>query len=213
MVDAAAPKVLLVDDIDFFLEMGKGYLSQTQVQVVTAKNGLQALEVARRERPDLVFMDVVMPVMDGLTSCRMLKADPQLREIPVVMLFAGSKEITADTCRKVGCDGVLTKPVDREAFLNIGRAFLAQIDRREARLPCQAEIIVRRGGMETAAASADLSANGMYVASQVPVAAGETLRLYARFPGGIGTAELSAKVAWVNQGEPRKKPALPPDSA
>ncbi len=193
----------------FFWILGKEYLDQTLVRVYTAKNGQQALEVALRERPDLIFMDVIMPVMDGLTCCRILKADPRTRDIPVLMLFAGSKEVTADTCRKVGCDGVLTKPVDRETFLSLGRAFLAQIDRRETRVPCQAEIIMRRNSTETAAKSADISATGMYVVSEEPVNAREIIRLYARFPGGIGTGEISGMVVWVNQGEPRKTPSLP----
>ncbi|MBE0596834.1 MAG: response regulator [Desulfuromonadales bacterium] len=210
MMAAIAPKVLLVDDMDFFLEKGKEYLNETRVEVVTAKNGQQALDVALREKPDLIFLDVMMPVMDGLTCCRILKADPRLREIPVVMLFAGSKEVTADTCRRVGCDGVLTKPVPRETFLSIGHTFLPQIDRRETRLPCQAEINVRRaGGAETMATSADLSASGMYVVSQEPAAVSEIVRLYARFPRSIGAADISAIVVWVNQGESRKIPSLP----
>lgn len=210
MIAETTPKVLLVDDTDLFLDLGKEYLLQSQIEVLTARNGEQALDAALRERPDLIFMDVRMPVMDGLTCCQLLKSDPRLREIPVVMLYSEASEVTTDTCSKVGCEGALSKPIDRQIFLDVGRAFVGQIGRRDMRQPCQAEIIVRRDGTETTARSADLSTSGMYVVSQEPGTVGESIRLHARFPGGIGTADIPAVVAWVNQEEPRKKPSLPP---
>ena len=114
------PKVLLVDDVDFFLEMEKDYLRGFNVEILTAKNGQQALEIARRERPHIIFMDVIMPFMDGLTCCRSLKSDPRLHAIPVIMVFAGSREVTPEACMKAGCDGTLSKPVEKEKFLDLG---------------------------------------------------------------------------------------------
>jgi CheY-like chemotaxis protein len=202
-------KVLLVDDIDFFLEVEKDFLSNANVEVITARNGQQALEIALQERPGLVFMDVTMPVMDGLTACRILKSDQRLRDIPVVLIFAGSKDVTPDTCREAGCDGILNKPVDREAFLKMGRTFLKQIDRRNPRVSCRAQVIIRRSGKEVIASSEDLSETGMYLCCREEIPLNETLWIGIQFPGGGTSGQFMARVSWLNRGEHRQNPSLP----
>jgi CheY-like chemotaxis protein len=202
-------KVLLVDDMDFFLEMEKDILSNANVEVITARNGQQALEIALRERPGMIFMDVTMPVMDGLTCCRIMKNDNQMRDIPVVMVFAGSKDVTPDTCRIAGCDGVLTKPIDREAFLKMGRTFLKQIDRRNPRVPCQAQVIIRQDGKEIIATSEDLSESGMYLCCQDEIPLNDTFWVYIQFPGGITSGQIMARVTWLNRGGQRQNRSLP----
>jgi CheY-like chemotaxis protein len=198
-------KVLLVDDIDFFLELQKDFLRNTDVEVITANNGQQALEAAMREKPKLIFMDVTMPTMDGLTCCRLLKADSHLRDIPVVMVFAGSKDITSETCLKAGCDGVLTKPVDRQSFLHMGRRFLPQIERREHRVPCETPVAIQLKGKQFQAVSADISNSGMYICCREETARNDMVRV------GIGgmSAQIMAKVRWINQGPARDKKSLP----
>ena len=96
-------KILLVDDVDFFLEMEKDYLRQTPAEVLVAGNGRIAIEQAEQHRPDLIFMDVNMPVMDGLTCCRKLKANQRLKDIPVVMVFAPNGNLDEAACRAAGC--------------------------------------------------------------------------------------------------------------
>jgi uncharacterized protein (TIGR02266 family) len=201
--------ILLVDDVDFFLELEKDFLSQTPAAIVTAKNGREALEAVARERPNLIFLDVNMPVMDGLTCCRRLKADPRLAEIPVVMVFAPSKDVTVATCRDAGCDGTLTKPLDRNAFLEMGHTFLFQIDRRESRVPCEFPVTVRRAAGEVSASCVDLSPGGMYIACREEVQPNEMMRVAIRFTGAPGPVEVRARVAWVNRGFPRSKMHLP----
>jgi Response regulator receiver domain len=80
-------KILLVDDVDFFPEIEKDYLPQIPAEILIAGNGQIALEQAEQHRPNVIFMDVNMPVMDGLTCCRKLKADPRLKDIPVIMIL------------------------------------------------------------------------------------------------------------------------------
>ena len=107
--------------------MEKDFLRQTAATILTARNGQEAYEAVALHRPDVVFMDVTMPVMDGIACCRKIKQDPALRSTPVVMVFAPSREVSPESVAASGCDGCLTKPVERKAFLDMGRRFLFDI--------------------------------------------------------------------------------------
>lgn len=118
------PRILLVDDVRLFLELEKSFLHLAQVKILTAANGEEALAVVRRERPDLVFLDLYMPVLDGLTCCAAIKGDPEISATPVIMVTTGGKPEEVEQCRAAGCDGLLTKPVDRSAFLDMVSRFI-----------------------------------------------------------------------------------------
>jgi CheY-like chemotaxis protein len=94
------PKILLVDDVTMFLELQKMFLKLTSARLLTAKNGEEAIEVVRQERPELVFMDLHMPVMGGAECCARLKADPEFKTLPIVMLTSEGKTEERDICRK-----------------------------------------------------------------------------------------------------------------
>ena len=123
------PKILLVDDVRLFLELEKSFLHLAQVQILTAANGEEALAVVRKERPDLVFLDLYMPVLDGAACCAAIKVDPELTATPVVMVTTGGKPDEVEQCRVAGCDGLLTKPVDRSAFLDAVARFIPSFNR------------------------------------------------------------------------------------
>jgi len=109
-------RVLLIDDdadlrklIKVTLEFTAGW------SVTTAADGAAGLEEARRQRPDAIVLDVMMPVMDGYEVCRHLKQDPALAPIPVVLLTA-RKEQDEERLRASGAAGVVLKPFDPEAL-------------------------------------------------------------------------------------------------
>ena len=204
------PKILLVDDVDFFLEVEQDYLRQTPATVLLAGNGRNALELAQQHRPNLIFMDVNMPVMDGLTCCRLLKCDPQLRDIPVVMVFAPSPEVNEAACRAAGCDAVMNKPVDRKRFLDLGRKFLFAIDRRERRISCQMTVDFTIGGVSHQGMGLDISAHGLYIGFRNEIRHDDRLRVTFLLPAvSSDKIQLSARVAWVNQGFPRANLSQP----
>jgi len=204
------PKILLVDDVEFFLEMEKDFLRQTPATVLTARNGKEAFEAITQHRPDVVFMDVTMPVMDGISCCRKIKQDPVLRSTPVVMVFAPSREVGQEAVAAAGCDGILTKPVERKAFLDMGRRFLFDIERREQRIPCQMLVTLRRQGEVMQCTTVDVSERGIYVKLKELLAEGEVLGATLLLPGaGEGVLECRARVVWLNQGFPRPKLHLP----
>jgi len=105
-------RVLVVDDIDVNVKLLEAKLLSEYYDVLTASNGPAALEIALRETPDIILLDVMMPGMDGLEVCRRLKADERTKYIPVVMVTALSD--VADRLRglDVGADDFLTKPVN-----------------------------------------------------------------------------------------------------
>lgn len=204
------PKILLVDDVDFFLEMKRDFLRNTPATIHTARNGRDALELVKRQRPDLIFMDVTMPVMDGITGCRTLKADPELRSIPVIMVFAPSREFGPEAVVAAGCDAWLIKPVDRKTFLEAGRRFLFGIERRDSRVPCPIPVTLRRHGGDIRCDSEYLGERGMFINSRDSLTVGEVVRVSMTLPGGTATyIDCRARVAWVIQGFPRTKPHLP----
>jgi CheY-like chemotaxis protein len=204
------PKILLVDDVDFFLEIEKDFLRQTPAEILLARNGQTALELTAEHRPNLIFMDVHMPVMDGLTCCRRIKADPQLTGIPVVMVFAPSADVNDAACRAAGCDEVLRKPVDRNAFLELGRRFLFDIDRREKRVSCQIPVEFRIGGRCCQGTGRDVSLHGMYIGFREEVQPNERVQVTFSLPEeGAERIELNGRVAWLNRGFPRSNLGLP----
>lgn len=204
------PKILLVDDVDFFLDVERRFLAQTPAEILTAGSGREALEIAARQQPALVYMDAHMPEMDGLTCLRQLKADPRSRSLPVIMVLAADSGVTEDDCMVAGADGVLAKPLDRSAFLELGRRFLFHIDRREKRIPCQALVTLHHGGEEVHCTSEDLSARGAYLSCRHPVREGDMVTVAMVLPGGAATVlECRARIAWVNQGFPRQRLRLP----
>lgn len=103
--------ILLVEDDDFSLDMMIQLLEE-DYRLVTAADGAQAVESARREQPDLILMDMSLPLMDGLEATQRIKADPQLKVIPVIGLSAHAMSGDAEKALAAGCDSYLTKPVD-----------------------------------------------------------------------------------------------------
>lgn len=93
------------------------YSTGTSYRVLQARNGKEALEVARQEKPALVFLDVKMPLVDGFEVCRQLKADPQTSTIPVYLLSAMSQAEDKERGRLAGADGYFTKPFSPLALL------------------------------------------------------------------------------------------------
>ncbi|MGQ9676500.1 MAG: response regulator [Chloroflexota bacterium] len=84
-------KILLVDDDPDFIAATVEVLNSQPYEVITAKNGVEGLEKARSEKPDLILLDIIMPRMDGFETCQRLKSEPELADIPVVMLTSFSE--------------------------------------------------------------------------------------------------------------------------
>ena len=110
-------KILLVDDEPDILETVRFFLIRSGYQVCIARNGKEALQQAKREDPDLILMDVMMPKMDGLEACWHFKTDACLRSIPIIMLTAKGEFRDVKDALANGADGYVTKPCDLSDLL------------------------------------------------------------------------------------------------
>ena len=104
------PIVLVVDDFADNREMYSEYLSFSGYEVIEAKNGIEAIEAAQTRMPDIIIMDLSLPVMDGWEATRRLKANEQTRRIPVVALTGHALAGHSKGAKEAGCDSFLAKP-------------------------------------------------------------------------------------------------------
>jgi CheY-like chemotaxis protein len=104
------PRVLLVDDYPDAREMYSEYLQFSGFDVAEATNGVEALERAVEAAPDIILMDLSLPLMDGWEATRRLKADSRTADIPVVALTGHALAGISEGARKAGCDAFITKP-------------------------------------------------------------------------------------------------------
>jgi two-component system, cell cycle response regulator DivK len=104
------PLVLVVDDFADNREMYSEYLSFSGYDVIEARNGKEAVEAAQNRLPDIIIMDLSLPVMDGWEATRQLKADERTKKIPVVALTGHALAGHSKGAREVGCDSFLSKP-------------------------------------------------------------------------------------------------------
>lgn len=110
-------KILVADDDIGDVVWLKKVLS-SEYLVIEAKNGLQAVKVAAREKPDLILMDVMMPKSSGYTACARIKSDPDTKHIPIIMVTGIGQKINREFSQQIGADGYLVKPVQPDELRN-----------------------------------------------------------------------------------------------
>jgi len=116
--------ILSVDDVETNRMLLKDFLSPYSLNVIDAENGEQAIEMARKVRPQLIFMDMKMPVMDGYTATRHIKADKELAEIPIIALTASVMKDNLHEIEDAGCNDLLQKPVGSEDVIRMLMKYL-----------------------------------------------------------------------------------------
>ncbi len=124
--DLCAPnlRVMVVEDHEDTRFMLKTVLEMKGHAVVEAGDGLEAVEIARRERPDLILLDGHLPLLDGISTARRIRQDARLREVPIVLLSGSASPDYQAAARAAGCTAYLLKPVDFEQFDNLLKQLL-----------------------------------------------------------------------------------------
>jgi two-component system alkaline phosphatase synthesis response regulator PhoP len=115
-------KILLVDDDKDFVEATRIVLESKPYQVITAYNGDEGLAKARKEKPDLIILDIIMPIKSGFSAAEELKKDPELKDIPVIMLTSFSEQVGQTTLSvsqglTLDTEDYVDKPVAPEELL------------------------------------------------------------------------------------------------
>ena len=123
--------ILVVDDEQDLLDLIEYNLKKEGYSVIKAENGLEGIKAAREHKPNLVLLDIMMPKMDGIETCEQLRADPELKNIPIIFLTARSDEKTEIEGLDKGADDFITKPISTTKLLSRINAVLRRFDDTE----------------------------------------------------------------------------------
>lgn len=119
-------RILLVDDSNTALMIERTILSKAHYDLLTAKDGAEAVEKALAEKPDLILMDVVMPRMTGFEACRAIRAREETREIPIVMVTTRGEPANVEAGFEAGCNDYVTKPINSVELVSKLRNLLGE---------------------------------------------------------------------------------------
>ena len=117
------PSILVVDDEQTIRSLVRRLLSD-KFAILEASDGAEAVDIARKHKPALILMDIMMPKMDGYQACYIIKTDQSIKRIPVVMLTGIGHELNKKLAKEVGADGYITKPFTAKELLDTISKFL-----------------------------------------------------------------------------------------
>ncbi|MFC6998333.1 response regulator transcription factor [Rufibacter roseus] len=137
MQTPAKYKILVVDDDPDITELLQYNLEKEGYEVAHAENGQKALDIARKFKPDIILLDVMMPVMDGITACRHLREDAKFKDTHILFLTARSEEFSEVAAFEAGADDFIVKPIKPRALISRLGAYV----RRDNHQPEQAQMI------------------------------------------------------------------------
>jgi two-component system cell cycle response regulator DivK len=121
----AMKKILIVEDVDFNRDLIVQLL-EDNYEILTAADGAEGIQLAERERPDLILMDLSLPVIDGWEATRRIKANAALQHTPIIALTAHAMRGDEEKARESGCDDYLSKPLDEDVLFAKLAKFLGQ---------------------------------------------------------------------------------------
>ena len=119
-------KILIIEDELELVSLMRSRLTDHHYEVISALNGLEGIDLARQEIPDLIILDVMMPKLDGYNVCRMLKFDEKYKKIPIIILTARGSEQDRNIAQQIRADAFLTKPFRSEILMQEIKKFLDQ---------------------------------------------------------------------------------------
>ena len=137
-------RVLVIDDSPTIVALLKRMLQQNQLVVLEAFDAESGIEIARREVPDLIFLDIVLPGMDGFNALRTLRRDPATKDVPIIMISGNAQATEQFYVQRIGADDFMKKPFSRAEVFDRIEALLDEDDiprhqKRSGRMPAEAE--------------------------------------------------------------------------
>lgn len=200
-------RILIADDSRFFRTIERQFLQKTPAQVAEAVDSDDLFAQLRSEKPQLLFLAFAIQPLHGAECCRKIKADPLLRDLPVVMVCDQNAPEQMVASQRAGCDATLVKPLDRHRFLQAGRQFLSGI--REHRQPCFVTVRFDWEGRTLRAKSLDISSGGVFVDSAADIPVGTMLSFEITMPGSGDVVSCRGEIAWHNRRPNPFKPHYP----
>lgn len=123
--------ILVIEDNELNMKLVNSLLKTGPYNVLNAMDAENGIQIAMEKRPDLIFMDIQLPGMDGLSATRIIKEDGALKEIPVVALTSYAMEGDEEKARIAGCDGYLSKPINTRNFWDTLNSFFQGKDEKD----------------------------------------------------------------------------------
>lgn len=182
-------KILLVDDEPDILEIVSYNLKKEDYIVFTANNGKDAIKIAKKENPDLVILDVMMPEMDGMETCHQLRSIPTLKDTLIAFLTARGEDYSQIAGFEAGADDYITKPVKPRVLVSKVKAIL-----RRKGSTAAAEEAIEAGGISIDRERYLIKKEGMEIS--LPKKEFELLSLLMGKPGRVFTREVIMNSIW-----------------
>ncbi len=131
MSNNAPHKILIVDDDEDILDLLSYNLSKEGYQVYKAEDGIKALEVAKQKLPELIILDIMMPRMDGVEACRLMRQEPELSKAHIIFLTARVEEYSEVAAFDSGADDFISKPIKPRALLSRVNSYFKRSEKKE----------------------------------------------------------------------------------
>lgn len=194
-------KILVVDDAAMFRELESLFLARSG-RVLTAADGAEALEIAQRERPDVIVTDLSMPGMQGDELCRRVKGDSDLERIPVIVVTGHEGGDEHERAVRAGADDVVDKPVNRVSLIQAVNHFLRLAERGLVRVPLETDVRIALSAQEAWGWSRNVSRGGIFLEVPEAIPEPETeMQLEFRLPEVPAALAPTAKVVWRRHGD------------
>ena len=192
--------ILIVDDTPLFIRLAKDLFRREQVDILVATSGPEAVAKAKNNKIDMILMDLYMSGGDGDEACRRLKSDPELRQIPVVMMTSSNSPKDVERCQSARCNEVIHKPLTRDNVLRICKKYLNLPGWSGKRVPINAPA---RFGTDADQLSAgtllDISVGGVFLKTEEYFELGSELVLEFQLSENKPQIQCRGRVAWVNR--------------
>lgn len=185
-------KILLVDDEPDILEIVGYNLSSEGYQVLTAENGVKAVKKAKKEKPQLIIMDVMMPEMDGIEACEQIRNIPELNETIITFLTARGEDYSQVAGFDAGADDYITKPIKPKVLVSKVKALLRRLKEEE-----NSDSVLKIGSLVIDRDEYKISLKGEEIV--LPRKEFELLSLLASKPGKVFKREEILDKVWGNE--------------
>ena len=193
--------IIIADDSPTFRMYVGLLLKRMNYRVITAENGMELLKLLQREEPNLMLLDIEMPIMDGLKVLQRVKQDKRTSGIPVIMLTSDGHAETIEKCKDLGCYGYLTKPVKIDMLhALLEKCFFPDKgwSRERLRVPFITKLSLTHKGKQHEFYTETLSEEGAYLRTQDPFPVDSEVALALPL-GGAGSLHLSGRVIYAKR--------------
>jgi len=196
--------ILLVDDTRLFIEQEMCLINRDNIEVLVAHNGVEALKTIAEKRPDIVFMDLYIPGMDGDRCCHTIKSDKNLCHIPIIMIVEGVNQEEFERCRQAGCDDIIVKPIKHLFFTaQIKRHLNIQLEKTTRFIAplCIQYYCDDDPDKVLSSYSVNLSTGGMFIGPKELLPIDSPLNIEFILPEDGRIIKCSGRVSWLNHPE------------